>query len=76
MSQQAEGKKMLTPSQAAAIIGCSDNNVRTLIKAGKLRGRVTSTPWGSVYYLVREEDARAYASTVQTRGWPRGKARP
>lgn len=67
----------MTPSQAAAIIGCTPQQVRTLIRTGKLRARRIAAPvnrQGYVYDITPGE-ARRYARKPQQGGYPRGASR-
>jgi len=67
----------MTPRQAAQIIGCSPQQVRTLIRAGVLKARPipsANNPAGYEWQVPRSEALR-YAGAKPKRGWPRGKPR-
>ena len=70
----------MKPTEAAKIIGCSPQQVRTLIRQGKLRARRVKTDTDRngkrlyVYHLTKDQVVR-YAALPQTRGYPRGVPR-
>lgn len=68
----------MTPKEAAAIIGCSPQHVRTLIRQGKIKARQVSMPGfgsaGYIYYISEKEAARV-AAIPQSGGYPRGRKR-
>lgn len=64
----------MTPSQAARVIGCSTQQVRTLIRSGKIKARKRKAEFG-YYYDITQEEAERYRDEKPDRGWPRGKAR-
>ena len=71
----------LTPSQAAIIIGCSAQNVRTMIRAKKLKAKsipVTTNRHGHVWLITQTEAERVRdlrpAGNIG-RGRPRGVTR-
>jgi hypothetical protein len=68
----------LTPSQAAEVIGCSPQQVRTLIRVGRLRARRVSTRNNQhgYRYTIALHDAELYRDTPQPKGYPRGRKRP
>ncbi len=68
----------LTPSQAAKVIGCSPQQVRTLIRAGRLRARRVPTRNNQFgyRYTVTQAEAERYRDTPQPKGYPRGRKRP
>ncbi len=62
----------MTPAQAAVIIGCCKQQVRTLIRNGKLkaaRRRSRNNQHGYIYIISREE-------AVKYRDRPIGRGRP
>lgn len=61
--------KLITPKEAARVIGCTASNIYALIYAGKVRQKRQGT--NGHYVLVSEVDVRKYASTEQTVGRPR-----
>lgn len=64
-------------SQAASLIGCTTQHVRTLIRSGRLKARKVPTdlvPTGYCYDLD-DSDVRRYANEPQARGFPRGGSR-
>ena len=65
----------MTPSQAAIVIGCSPQQVRTLIRTGKIQAERVDTPFG-FYYNVTQTEAEQYrdSSPNYGRGWPRGRS--
>ena len=64
----------MTPSQAADVIGCSPQQVRTLIRIGKLCARkvVTRNNQHGYRYEISRKEAERYRNTPQGRGRPRG----
>ena len=69
--------KTLSPRQAAAIIGCSPQHVRTLIRAGTLPAttRETQSNRHGYEYRVKSADAKRYRDVPQGKGFPRGQKR-
>ena len=66
----------MTPRQAAERIGCSPQQVRTLIRNGTLRATKVKNPYGvGYYYQVNTSDVRRYRNRKQTVGYPRGRPR-
>ncbi len=65
----------MTAKEAAKIIGCSPQQVRTLIRTKKLRAKKEKTPWGSYCYTIKKREAICYRNKPQTSGYPRGQAR-
>jgi len=68
----------MTPKQAAELIGCSPQHVRTLIRTGKLQAtRVLTPDWGSGYiYDIQPVTAKLYKQAkLDHGGWPRGRSR-
>lgn len=63
--------QMITTNKAARIIGCSPQQVRTLLRKGALKGKKTERD----EWKVEEEDAIRYSKVKIARGWPRGVAR-
>ena len=67
----------ITTNQAAIIIGCSPQQVRTLIRKGKIKAekkKDVRNPAG--YNLeVDKESVKLYAKTIPRQGWPRGVPR-
>lgn len=64
----------MTPRQAAAIIGCSPQQVRTLIRTGKIKATKRPTPTFPGYcYSVSRREAERYRDKPQIKGWPRGQ---
>ena len=65
----------MTPEQAAKVIGCSPQQVRTLIRSGTIKASQRKTPWGSHYYDIEPREAKRYRDIPQGRGFPRGQKR-
>jgi len=66
----------MTPKKAAAVIGCSPQQVRTLIRNGMLRARMIKTDCNPGYrYDVTSKEAQRYRDQPQGRGYPRGRKR-
>lgn len=70
----------MTPKKAAEIIGCSPQQVRTLIRVGKLRAVKVSLGVGGTgrefyQYEVHRGDVKRYAKSKQKVGYPRGRKR-
>lgn len=68
---------MLTPSKAAEVIGCSPQQVRTLIRKEIIKARKVvndCSPVGYVYYVDYHEALR-YKSIAVSGGYPRGRKR-
>lgn len=66
----------MTPRQAAAIIGCSPQQVRTLIRTGVIKATKRFTPGNTTpgyCYSVSRREAERYRDKPQTKGWPRGQ---
>ena len=63
----------MTPKEAAAIIGCSPQQVRTLIRSGRIKATQVKCPQGYYYNITRRE-AERYRDTPQKMGWPRGQS--
>ena len=66
----------MTPKQAAKIIGCSPQQVRTLIRKGTLWAKKVPTDQNQhgYTYNVDCQSVRAYAKRPQSQGWPRGQS--
>jgi len=70
----------MTPTEASTIIGCSPQQVRTLIRTGTLKARKTQRRkdrngnW-QYSYSISESEAQRYAEKPQTKGFPRGQSR-
>lgn len=62
----------MTPKEAAKVIGCSPQQVRTLIRTGKIKATKREGLRGVVYNVSLREATR-YKNKPQTRGWPRGQ---
>ena len=69
--------KFLTTNQAAAVIGCSPQQVRVLVRQGKLKHRRKKSAKNPVGYdlEIEQPSAKAYSKTIPKRGWPRGQKR-
>lgn len=70
--------KVLTPIEAAQLIGCSVRHVRWLIVQGKVKAHrlVDSTIGAGFTYRIDQASAHAYATKhVPQRGNPRGSKR-
>lgn len=69
--------KKLTPKEAAAVIGCSSDHVRNLIRAGKIEASKIKSENNQHGYVWRIEmkEAKRFANEKQSIGWPRGKTR-
>ena len=66
----------MTPTQAAKIIGCSPQQVRTLCRKGVIKASRIRIPWsGGHYYDITEKEARRYRDEPINQGFPRGKKR-
>ncbi len=71
----------LTPREAAAVIGCTPQNVRTLIRSGTLRARKVPTiinQYGYRWSITRREAERVRdlrPNDNPGRGRPRGVTR-
>ena len=67
----------MTPAQAAEVIGCSPQQVRTLCRTGKLKCTQYVMPWDPKQYTydIAPAVVRTYAATMPKGGWPRGKSR-
>ena len=70
----------MTPSKAAKVIGCSPQQVRTLIRTGVLRATKTlsfidSRGQEHYTYVCNKRDVKRYASKPQGKGYPRGRSR-
>ena len=65
----------LTPTQAAAVIGCTPDNVRKMIRKGELNAVEVRIP-GGWYYAIKPADAERIRDNPPTqRGTPRGSKR-
>ncbi len=62
----------MTPVEAAAVIGCSPQQVRYLIRTEKLSAIRLPIPGGFVYAIQKCEVLR-YRDNPQHGGWPRGR---
>lgn len=70
----------MTPGQAAKIIGCSAQQVRTLIRTGKIQATKIDATFADVGYpyfwdITEAEAIRARDRKTDGRGWPKGKRR-
>lgn len=70
----------MAPSKAAAVIGCSNQHVRYLIRTGKLPAtKVFITEFGPSYFVynVKPADAQRMAKELNRskRGYPIGRKR-
>jgi len=65
----------MTTNEAANYLGCSIQNVRYLIRKGKLEYRVHKTLQGQKYYTVKKQSVEQYKQEPQIQGWKRGKSR-
>lgn len=66
----------MTPKEAADYIGCSPQQVRTLIRRGKIKARKHKIPGGrkpGYCYLISKKEAERYRDAPQRQGWPRGQ---
>lgn len=68
----------MTPSEAAKVIGCSPQQVRTLIRVGLVSARKVKTKNNQFGYRyeISLEEAERYRDKPQGRGYPRGVPRP
>ncbi len=64
----------MTPTEAAAVIGCHPRYVRTLIRKGKLAAKPLPTACGYVWEIDRAE-AERFRDQPQPKGYPRGVPR-
>lgn len=67
-------KTKVNTREAAAIIGCSPQQVRTLIRSGRLKATPVHTPFGHYFELLRK-DVEKYRDIPQLVGYPRGRRR-
>ena len=68
----------MTTREAAKIIGCSIQHVRTLIRQGKLKAkRIESdqNQYGFRFVIDKREAVRFAKLPVPARGFPRGQSR-
>lgn len=75
--QPSKQVKLVTTNQAAAIIGCSPQQVRTLVRKGTLPSERVPSKRNPTGYDIRvpKSAAQAYSKRVPRRGWPRGVKR-
>lgn len=59
-------KDVITPDEAAQLIGCTVGRVHQLLREGEIRGKKWSRSW-----LVDRESAEKFAARPQQRGRPR-----
>ncbi len=64
----------MTPTEAAKIIGCTPQQVRTLIRTKKIKAKRIKYP-GGYYYQIERREAIRYRDIPQTSGFPRGQKR-
>ncbi len=64
----------MTATEAAMLIGCTPQQVRTLIRTKKIKAKRIKYP-GGYYYQIQKREALRYHNKPQTCGFPRGKAR-
>ncbi len=64
----------MTATEAAKIIGCTPQQVRTLIRTKKIKAKRIKYP-GGYYYQIQRREALRYRNTPQTCGFPRGQKR-
>lgn len=67
----------ITSKEAANIINCTPQHIRTLVRQGRLKAikkPSTRNPSGYDYQVIKDS-AKLYAKTVPLRGWPRGVSR-
>ncbi len=62
----------MTPTQAAKLIGCSPQQVRTLIRTGRLKATHLPSHYRCKYAISKAE-AKRYRDAPQKQGWPRGQ---
>lgn len=76
-TDSTEDKSKITTNEAARIIGCSPQQVRTLARKGKLIWTKKESARNPKGYDMRidKKDAERYAKTVPKQGWPRGVKR-
>jgi len=69
--------QLLTPKQAATIIGCSTQQVLYLIRRDKLQATKVSTDCNQhgYRYKIFAQEAKRYAAIPQMAGFPRGQSR-
>jgi excisionase family DNA binding protein len=63
----------MTAKEAAKVIGCSSQQVRHLIKVGKIRAEKYEIP-GGFYYDISQKEVERYRDIEQRGGWPRGQS--
>ena len=73
-TDQSLEREPITPKQAAEVIGCSVQHVRTLIRSGKIKATKRKTPTGH-YWSITPAEARRYRDKPINQGYPRGKKR-
>lgn len=66
----------MTVREAAALIGCSLQQVRTLVRSGILRAKKvpTDTNQHGYEYQLHHTSVLAYSKKPQKQGWPRGQS--
>lgn len=65
----------MTPRQAAAVIGCTANQVRHLIRSGRIKARRIESETFGFSYEVSPGEAERYRDSEQSKGFPRGAKR-
>ena len=65
----------MTPTEAAAVIGCSPRHVRALIGAGKIQAIPVPYRHGYTWSITQAEAERYRDAPTSGRGYPRGKKR-
>jgi hypothetical protein len=73
----------MTPRQAADFIGCTPQQVRTLIRLGRIKAKRTANKdyrgnpiEGSYTYLINMQEVERYKEIPRSGGYPRGRKRP
>jgi len=64
----------MTPREMADIIGCSVQQVRTLIRKGSINAKTKEIP-GGFCYDISPKEVEKFRVQPQTGGWPRGVPR-
>lgn len=69
--------RLLSTKEAAKLIGCSVNQVRHLVRKGKLKAKRVSSKRNPAGYdlQISQLSAKAYSKRIYARGWPRGVRR-
>ena len=74
---KTEPLQLITPKQAASIVGCSPQQIRYLIRKNILRATKVATDCNQhgYRYSIFAHEAERYAKQPQATGFPRGQKR-